>query len=81
MTFRKVIGYSAIAMVLSGVAAGGCSRGYNDQKAEQRCQQEMQSKAGCITDAAYQACIACYKQCGEICDAQASCPETYQCDE
>jgi hypothetical protein len=81
MMSRKVIGNSAFVMILLGVAGPGCSRGYSDQKAQQLCEQEMRSKAGCITDTAYAACLACYKECGNICEAQASCPETYQCEE
>jgi hypothetical protein len=74
---RRALGF---AMVMTGLfTVMGCDGGYTEAKAEERCQQEMASKAQCVTDAAYQECVACYEECGTQCLAQATCPETYTC--
>jgi hypothetical protein len=80
MMFRKVLGIATFVMLLSGVAGMGCGGGYSDEKAAQRCQQEKDSKAQCVTSAAQDACLSCYKSCGDQCTAQATCPETYECE-
>ncbi|MEZ4301128.1 MAG: hypothetical protein R3B70_39695 [Polyangiaceae bacterium] len=59
-------------------AALGCG-GYSTEKAELRCDQEESAKEQCVTDAAYEACVACYEECGAGCHPGATCPETYLC--
>lgn len=77
--FHRLLGFATVMTFL--VAGIGCNGGYSDTKAEQRCQQELESKDACVTDAALQECVSCYKACGHKCTAQATCPETYDCVE
>ena len=78
--FRKALGIMMVAMLLSGLGAAGCGGGYSDSKAEIRCQQEKVGKSQCFTDAVYDGCLACYKECGDQCTPQNVCPETYECE-
>jgi hypothetical protein len=32
-----------------------------------------------MTKAAYDTCLSCFQECGDTCDANATCPETYDC--
>lgn len=74
---RKALGGVMFVMLLAAVA--GCG-GFNEAKAKERCDQEQFAKAQCISDDEYDACVACYQQCGDGCEAQATCPETYSCE-
>lgn len=73
---RKVLGFTMFTALL---AAAGCGGGYSDEKAKIRCDQEQIAKSQCMTDEAYQACLTCYQECGDQCDPQATCAETYEC--
>lgn len=75
---RRVLGFATVMAFV--FTAMGCGGGFSDEKSAERCDQERVSKSQCVTDAAYSACLACYKQCGDKCVAQASCPETYECE-
>lgn len=76
--FQKALG--GVMFLLAVAATAGCG-GFSEEKAQARCDQEQYAKAQCVTDAAYAECIACYKECGDSCQALASCPEAYTCDD
>lgn len=41
------------------------------------CDDQRDQQAGCFDDATYDACIACYTECGEPCPVAESCPVQY----
>lgn len=75
--FRMVLGSVTFIVLLA--ASAGC-KGYSDDKARTVCEQEQTAKAQCVTDESFDQCVACYKECGNTCRAQADCPEQYSCD-
>jgi hypothetical protein len=74
---QKALGIATFMVLLA--AATGCG-GFSQEKAEARCEQERYAKSQCVTDTAFDACVACYKECGDGCDARATCPEEYTCN-
>jgi hypothetical protein len=74
---RKALG--GVMFVTLFAVALGCG-GFDEGKAKQRCDQEQLTKAACVTGEEYDECVACYMQCGDACDARATCPETYSCE-
>lgn len=71
--------FGGVALFVVSLVSLGCG-GFSKEKAEARCDQELFAKAQCVTDSAYQECVACYQECGDSCEPQATCPETYSCD-
>lgn len=67
-------------MVLSilGLCLPGCG-GLSKEDAELRCNQEKAAKNQCYTDEVFNACVACFEDCGDECIADATCPATYHC--
>jgi hypothetical protein len=73
------VGSLAAVLALVAVIPLGCG-GLSTEDATLRCDQERTSKP-CVTDASYGACITCYEECGDDCNAGDACPETYACPE
>ena len=67
-------------LVLSLAAAPACG-GLSTEESEQRCDQQREANAACVTDAAYAECVSCYEECGDDCTPLGQCPQTFTCDE
>jgi hypothetical protein len=73
-------------LVLSSIAVVGCTSGYSDEDAVARCDQERDARSqgqdgSCMTDAAYQACVAAFTECGDEVEVSESCPTEFDCNE
>ena len=72
---------SAVVLVGLGLAlsAFGCSGGgLSQDEATMRCEQ-LKSREGCVVAKAYDACVACYEECGDRCKPVATCPTQFAC--
>jgi hypothetical protein len=68
------------ALILGAPLLGACGGHLSTQDAAERCNIERANKPT-VTDEAYQACIACFEDCGDDCAAAGTTPETYRCAE
>jgi hypothetical protein len=68
-----------IASLLFASAALGCGSGLSEEDAQLRCDQERESKGAFVTDEAYDQCLACFEECGDACEPQATVPASYEC--
>jgi hypothetical protein len=68
-----------ILLSLLGLAAG-CG-GLSTEESKQRCDQAKADLTNCMDDAAYDACVSCYEECGDDCTVGESCPYTFACAE
>lgn len=78
---RKLFAVMALGAAALAAMPLGCGSGLSTEDATLRCDQEKVGKSACVTQAAYDACIQCYEECGDECTAAAACPETYSCPE
>lgn len=70
---------SAIALsVLAIGVAPGCG-GYPEEDAVNRCNIEKTNQAACFTADTFDACVACFEECGDACAVAESCPVQYVC--
>jgi hypothetical protein len=75
--FRSV--GAAVLLVISSMAAFGCSSGLSPEAAKIRCDQEKTSKKEFVTFDAYNQCLACFEACGDTCVIAATAPASYTC--
>lgn len=68
------------ALILGAMLLGACSGRLSTQDAAERCNIERSNKLT-VTDEAYQACVACFEDCGDDCTTAGTTPETYSCPE
>jgi hypothetical protein len=63
----------------------GCGDGLSEEDATVRCDQEVQSRGqqDCITPGspAYDECMSCFQECGDLCQPSSECPAKYTCPE
>ena len=71
-------GARALFVALAVVSAAGCDGGFSDEEAAARCDQEREARE-CMTDAAYDECVAAYVECGEDVVIAGTCPTTFSC--
>ncbi len=74
----RTIGAAAVLMITS-MAAFGCSSGLSVEDATVRCDQEKTAKGSLFGTETYNECLACYEKCGDDCSSVASSPPTYSC--
>ena len=66
-------------LILAAIGLASCGQ-FSTQEAAERCDIERANKPT-VTDEVYQACIACFEDCGNDCVAAGTTPETYRCSE
>jgi hypothetical protein len=69
------------SVVLSLLALLPSCGGLSTEDSEQRCGQLRDAVPSCMTDAAYEACVSCYEDCGDSCDPSGTCPSTFTCSD
>jgi hypothetical protein len=74
----RMIGAAAV-LVITSLAALGCSSGLSLEDATIRCDQEKVSKGSLFAKGTYNECLQCYQTCGDECAPVASSPPTYGC--
>ena len=57
-----------------------CGSGLDTEEARTYCDDVRATQTNCVDDAAYQACVACYEDCGVDCAQLESCPLQFSCD-
>jgi hypothetical protein len=67
-------------LILVALGLSACGGRFSTQEAVERCDIERANKLT-VTDEVYDACVACFEDCGEDCAAAGSTPETYRCPE
>ena len=70
---------AAAVLVISSMAAMGCSSGLSPDDAAIRCDQEKAAKGQLFGKDTYAACLSCFEECGDACAAIPSSPPTYTC--
>ena len=70
---------AAVVLVITSLAALGCSSGLSTEDATIRCDQEKTAKGSLFGTQTYNECIACYELCGDDCASAATSPPTYKC--
>ena len=68
----------AVTALVASAFFGGC-HGYSQSDAVAYCDAEKSGKSACFTEASYNACVACFEECGDDCAILESCPEQYHC--
>ena len=74
----RTIGAAAV-LVITSMAAFGCSSGLSVEDATVRCDQEKTAKGSLFGTETYNECLSCYEECGDDCTSVASSPPTYTC--
>ena len=68
---------SIIFLSLTCLTACG---GVSTEDATSECEGIRQRQASCFTDSAFDACVACYEDCGYDCGILESCPLQFSCE-
>jgi hypothetical protein len=76
----RTIGAAAV-LVITSMAALGCSPGFSTEDATIRCDQEKAVKGTLFGRQTYKECLSCFEICGNECTAVASSPPSYKCDD
>lgn len=71
----------SLTVVFAAVSVLGCGDGFDDEQAKTICDQEREAKGAFVTDEAYQQCLDCYMECGDLCSVSSSAIPTYTCQE
>jgi hypothetical protein len=79
--FRWLFVSVCLLAVLGGAALGCGSNGSSASDAKLRCMQYQNASTECVTDKAYAQCISCFEQCGDMCVAEATCPQVFSCND
>ena len=78
-----VPGFRVSIVLALSLAVVGCDGGFSDEEAQQRCDQELQARGSgqnsCMTEQAYDECIAAYTECGSDVRIAETCPSTFVC--
>lgn len=76
-------GFRVSFVLALSCALAGCDGGFSDEEAQQRCDQERESRGAgqnsCLTDAAYEECLSAYVECGSDVRIADSCPTRFVC--
>jgi hypothetical protein len=70
-------------VTLSGVLLTGCGEGMSTEDAQEECDAiRARLSPTCMTQPAYDACVACHEECGDACGTvETVCPYTFSCPE
>ena len=70
----------SILVLATVVGMLACGSGLDSEEAKSTCDSIRESDSMCVNDAAYDACVACYEDCGVDCARLESCPLQFSCD-
>ncbi len=74
----------ALALTTMTLTSMACDGGFADEEATARCDQEMEARSqgqngSCLTDEAYDECVAAHVECGDDVIIVESCPTGFSC--
>lgn len=75
MRFAKLV----FPFAVLGLLFAGCAQGFGPEEAAAFCDHEKLNNTNCFNTASYDACTACYEQCGDHCARMESCPVQFAC--
>ena len=77
---RRPFALSLVRLALALALATGCGSSFSEDEARGVCTRRQQAESACMDDAAFEACVACYEECGNDCAVLESCPLQFACE-
>lgn len=77
------LGFRVSFVLALSFAVVGCDGGFSDEEARAQCDEERASRGdgqtSCLTDEAYDECLAAYTECGSDVRIAETCPTKFVC--